>query len=70
MSIKLYTIDCPACNILEKKLNAKNLTYEAIRDADAVRKIAVQHAITNAPILEVDGVVMSFSDAVNWVNKQ
>lgn len=70
MDIKFYTIDCTACNVLERKLNAKNLTYETIRDSDAIRKVAVQHAITSAPILEVDGVVMSYADAVSWVNKQ
>lgn len=70
MNIKFYTIDCTACNVLEKKLNAKNLTYETIKDLDTIQKIAVQHAITSAPILEVDGDVMSYADAVNWVNKQ
>ena len=29
---KLYTIDCPACRVLEAKLQAANIEYETITD--------------------------------------
>ena len=32
--IKLYTIGCPKCSILEKKLDAAHVNYEKVTDKD------------------------------------
>lgn len=32
MKIVLYTIDCPACLVLEKKLIQANLEFDVVRD--------------------------------------
>ena len=62
----LYTIDCPKCMVLEKKLNKAGISYETCRDEN----IMGQKNISNLPTLEVDGILYSFKDAVSWVNKQ
>lgn len=64
--IKLYTIDCPACNVLEKKLEHKGIAYEKITD----EKVFREKGIDRFPMLEVDGTLQDFSTSVQWVNSQ
>lgn len=60
----LYTVDCPKCMVLEKKLNKADISYETCRDED----IMGQKNISNLPTLEVDGILYSFKEAVDWIN--
>lgn len=62
----LYTIDCPACQVLEKKLAQKGLSYNTVNDL----AILTEMGFTAFPILEVDGALLSFKEAVEWVNQQ
>ena len=68
MNIVLYTIDCPNCLILEKKLKAKNVEFLRVSD----RETLVAKGFSNSPfpILEVDGVKMSYKTAIQWINNQ
>ena len=61
----LYTIDCPACKILEKKLNAQGIEYDTIDARENNPK-----NMTEFPQLEVNGEVMKYTDAVKWVKAQ
>lgn len=62
--ITLYTIDCPKCNVLEKKLNMKNIKYETIKDINVMQEKGFQQA----PVLEVDGIIYNFEEAIKFVN--
>ena len=64
--IILYTTHCPQCEILEKKLKAKNLQYQVCDDIDTM----LMKGFRAAPNLEVDGTVYNFRDAIIWVNQQ
>ena len=64
--IKLFTIDCPQCLILEKKLKAKCIKFERIDDRDILAK----EGISKFPVLEVDGHRMEMHEANTWVNSQ
>ena len=64
--ITLYTIDCPKCNVLEKKLNMKNIKYETIKDINVMQEKGFQQA----PVLEVDGKIYNFEEAIKFVNNQ
>ena len=68
MSIILYTIDCPNCIILEKKLKAKNINFFRVSDKDTI--IAKGFGDSAFPILEVDGITMSYKTAIQWINNQ
>nr|DAE43366.1 MAG TPA: glutaredoxin [Caudoviricetes sp.] len=68
MNIILYTIDCPNCIILEKKLRQKNVEFLKVSDKDTI--IAKGFGGSTFPILEVDGVVMNYKTAIQWVNNQ
>ena len=66
MSVKFYTIHCPKCDVLEKKLNNKKIEYTMITDPGIMQ----QKGFDTMPVLEIDGQSLSFSDAVKWVNTQ
>lgn len=70
MTIKLYSTHCPKCNVLEKKLTAKNLLFELIDDPDLVMDYAESHNTMQSPLLDVDGEMMDFSTAAKWVEEQ
>ena len=63
MSIILYSTHCQKCNILEKKLKEKNITYTEINDVN----VMTEKGFTTVPMLEVDGTVMDYKTAFNYV---
>lgn len=65
MEVILYSTDCPKCSVLETKLNQKNIKYKTIKDID----LMVEKGFMNMPVLEVNGEVMEFKEAVGWVNE-
>ena len=65
MSITLYTTHCPRCIVLESKLKQKNIKYNSCEDID----VMTEKGFMQAPILEVDGKVMDFKTANDWINK-
>ena len=67
-TIILYTIHCPKCNVLEKKLQGKNIKFEIIDDERTL--IEQGFASKNFPLLLVDDKLMEYTEAVAWVNKK
>ena len=65
-SVTLYSTHCPKCQVLEKKLAKKGINFTLCDDVDFMRK----QGWNEAPILEVDGQIMKFHDAVEWINKR
>lgn len=63
MGIIVYSTDCPKCRIIEQKLKEKDIDYTVNKDVD----LMMEKGFMSAPMLEVDGNVMSFSEAMNWV---
>lgn len=64
--IILYTIGCPMCNVLKKKLDAKGVAY--VENSSAKEMMAL--GISSLPVLSVDGELYDFRKAVEWVNCQ
>lgn len=64
--IILYSTNCPKCNVLEKKLQSKNIDFEICNDVD----LMLSKGIQQAPYLEVDDNLMDFTKAVKWVNEK
>lgn len=65
MKIILYTVDCPKCKILEKKLNMNNITYDICKDT----KIMTEKNIQKLPVLSIDEKLYSYKEAVDLINK-
>ncbi len=66
MKVILYTIGCPACKMLESKLDAKNIAYDKVSDEAVLR----EKGIDVLPKLEVDGQMMGLAVANSWINNQ
>ena len=62
----LYTLDCPRCDILKDRLDEKNIKYEICKDINAIRA----KGYMTAPLLEIDGKIMDFSAAIQWLNSK
>ena len=64
MKVTIYTIHCPACNILEKKLTQANIPYEVFDDETQMGHIE------QFPMLQVDdGPLMSLKEANKWIKE-
>lgn len=66
MKVILYSTHCPKCLVLEEKLEDKNIGYELVTNVDEMLKKGFQ----SAPMLEVDGKIMNFSEANRWINER
>lgn len=62
----LYSTNCPRCRIIEKKLQDKGIEFELFNDVD----VMIAKGFKEAPKLEVDGVVMDFKEANEWIKGQ
>ena len=64
--IKLYSTGCPKCKVLKIKMSLKNIAYEEINDINEMKA----RGFMSAPMLDVDGKVYAFSEALQWVKEQ
>lgn len=62
--IKMYTIECPKCMVLEKKLIAKGIEFTKVMDT----KVFEELGIDLFPMLEVNGELLDFSNAIKYIN--
>lgn len=60
----LYTQNCPKCEVLKKKLLQKNLSFKTSSDFSKL----VENNIDTLPVLEVDGKLLEFPEAITYVN--
>lgn len=62
--IKLYTNHCRKCEILTAKLKEKNVIFE-VEDNE---EILLLLGFDFMPVLEVDGKLLEYGDAIKYVN--
>lgn len=62
--LKLYSTGCPKCKVLKSKLDSKQIEYTIIEDIEVMKN----KGFNSLPVLEVDGTMYEFRDAVNYVN--
>lgn len=61
-----YSTHCPRCKVLELKLKQKNINYAENNNVEEM----TAKGFKEAPKLEVDGVIMDFKQAVDWIKEQ
>lgn len=64
MKIILYSTGCPKCEVLKKKLKAKNIEYVENNNVEDMESLGIDQV----PVLSVDGNLMGFAEANNWIN--
>ena len=62
--IILYSNNCPRCKILKKKLDDNKINYEIIDDVDTM----IDKGLSTVPVLEINGRMLDFKEAVEWIN--
>lgn len=63
IKVTFYSNDCPRCKILQQKLDEKGVMYEKVSDVEIMK----QKGFMSAPMLEVDGNIMTYLEAINWI---
>lgn len=68
MEVILYSKgeSCPRCCVLKQKLDAKSIAYAEENSVDKMLAMG----ISQVPVLSVDGELLAFGQANEWVNKQ
>ena len=61
--IILYSIGCPKCKVLEKKLQDKGVEFEVYSDTNKMKELGID----SLPVLEYKGQLMEFLEAVGWL---
>ena len=62
----LFSTGCPKCQILEKKMAKKGIEYTEVNDIQQMLDMDLK----SVPWLEVDGQMMDFNQAIQWINEQ
>lgn len=60
----LYTQNCPKCKVLKKKLLQKNIIFETSNDFSKL----LENNIDTLPVLEVNGNLLEFPEAITYIN--
>lgn len=65
--VVLYTIpDCPKCANLKTKLSQKNINYELCEMGEAEIAQMIERGFNSAPILDIEGQMMAYKEALKW----
>ena len=64
--IVLYSTGCPKCRVLKQKLDSKSIQYKEENSVDVMLSLGIMQV----PVLSVDGKLLPFAQANEWVNTQ
>ena len=64
--IILYSTGCPRCEVLKDKLSNKAVSYKENNSVEEMTALG----ITEVPMLKVNGKLLDFKSAVEWVNNK
>lgn len=65
--ITIYTTaTCPKCRVLKMKLDQKGIPYEECLDETKMQEMGIQ----SVPAMSVDGELLDFAGAVQYVNER
>ena len=65
MNVVLYSTGCPRCKVLRQKLDSKGISYTVNSSVEEMLALG----ISQVPILSVDGELLPFTKAIEWVNQ-
>lgn len=66
MRIVLYSTGCPKCAVIKKKLDANGIKYTENNNVEEMVSLGISHV----PALSVDGKLLNFAEANQWVNER
>lgn len=66
MNVVLYSTGCPQCMVLKTLLKNRGVNFTEVND----QQLMIDKGFLSVPMLEVDGEVMRFADAMKWAKEQ
>ena len=66
--ITVYSLDCPKCLALKKRLADKGIDFTLIENRDEVVKVGSTFGVTDVPVMVVDDKVYNFLEAVDYID--
>lgn len=72
MKLTVFSLGCPKCIVLEKKLTNAGLDYTVVDDEKQVEQACNILGTTSIPVLRIDdeNKYMGFSAAVQWLKER
>lgn len=67
MDIILYTSHCPKCKVLEVKLQKAKVDYKEVEINQNNIDYLISNGIMSAPCLKVDGEMLEFTKALEFL---
>jgi glutaredoxin len=64
--IVFYTTHCPHCELLKSELDKKHIAYKTVTDVD----VMLAKGFEWSPVLEVNGKVLQFKEALTYVRSR
>lgn len=61
--VVLYSTNCPRCKVLKTKMEQTGIEYTEVTDIEVMK----EKGFREAPMLEIDGEFMNFSQALTWI---
>ena len=65
MNIIMYTTHCPRCEVLKTQLLNKKIVFEEETSVAKMKELGID----NVPILNINGELKSFTEAIKWINE-
>jgi len=62
----IYSTGCPRCRVLKAKMEQKGWKYEECLDVEKMREMGIQ----SVPMLAVDDRLMTFEEAIKFINER
>lgn len=66
MDYILYSTGCPKCEVLKRKLGDKGISYIENNNVDEMLAMGIE----TVPVLKVDGELLSYTQAIKWINNK
>ena len=62
----LYSTGCPKCRVLKAKMEQKGFEYDECHDEEMMRNLGIQ----SVPALSVNGKLLTFEEAIKFINER
>lgn len=59
-------VGCPKCRVLKMKLEQKGIEYKECQDMEKM----IGMGFMSLPMLEIDGKILTFEEAVKYINER
>lgn len=60
---------CGKCAIVKEKLKEKGIEFEYITDIKISKQFGIKNKIMSFPILDVDGKIMKYLEAIKFIRR-